>query len=115
MSRYLLSLIGFVALLAFLGGGGLGRLTSGVRASREVISANPASAENLTPLESAGQNVTRQSSSDGVGGTATGNTTDPFIQPDDIGRPVESTPTPTPSPVVTPPVQPAQDPIPALW
>lgn len=71
MSRYLFG--GLLLLIAALTLYSLGnstdlveRIDRGTRASRDAISATPASAQNLSPVEQAGQNVTRQTSADGI-------------------------------------------------
>lgn len=116
MSRYLLGGVLLAIVLGALIGirEGNGWINDGVSASRNAVSANPASASNLTPLESAGQNVQRQSQA-GIGNTPPPNTT-PGATGDTT--PAEETngatdPAATPTPAT--PATPAQDPIPALW
>jgi hypothetical protein len=76
MSRYLLGGVLLAIVLGALIGirEGNGWVNDSVRASRNAVSANSAAASNLTPLESAGQNVQRQSQTGPVG-DATGDTT----------------------------------------
>ncbi|NJN22125.1 MAG: hypothetical protein HC812_14255, partial [Leptolyngbya sp. RL_3_1] len=74
MSRYLLGgLLIFAALATLFGVGSsdglMSRLDQGTRASRNAISANPASASNAATLEQAGQNVQRQVTPNGVAAT----------------------------------------------
>jgi hypothetical protein len=113
MSRYLLGGVLLAIVLGALIGirEGNGWVNDSVRASRNAVSANSAAASNLTPLESAGQNVQRQSQTGAVG-DATGDTTP--------GATGDTTPTEETNgaadPAETPtPATPAQDPIPALW
>jgi len=140
MNRYLLSfVIGALALLAFFRMGDSGEvLRRAGDASRESISANPSSAAqttNLTGIESAGENVLRQTSPEAIErsqtltetaptSSASPQFTDAATATDPTQRPTNATPPVPPSsvpPPVTPTPQPApvppdnQEPIPALW
>lgn len=114
MSRYLLGGVLLAIVLGALIGirEGNGWINNGVSASRNAVSANPAAASNLTPLESAGQNVQRQSEAGAVGNTTTPNTaseaTGDTIPAEETNGETDPADTPTPA-------TPAQDPIPALW
>ncbi|MDA0866042.1 MAG: hypothetical protein O2890_06435 [Cyanobacteria bacterium] len=120
MSRYLLGGLLVFATIATLFGVGsseglMSRIDRGARASRNAISANPASASNASTIEQAGQNVQRQVTPEGV--PATVNTTP--------ATPNQTTTETTPTPAATGTAdttgngtgasQPVQDPIPALW
>jgi hypothetical protein len=79
--------------------------------ARNAISANPAAASNLTPVEQAGQNVRRQGDEDP---TAAGNTATNDGANGSGTAPTEEATTPdgangSPAPSTN------QDPIPALW
>lgn len=141
MNRYLLSfVVGALALLAFLSVGNRRELLQRAGdASRESISANPSSAAetaNLTGIESAGENVLRQTSPEAIERspnlteTSSTSTTSPQFSDstppaatDPTQRPTNATPpvppssvppaTPTPQPAPVPPAD--QEPIPALW
>lgn len=120
MSRYLLGGLLIFATLATLFGVGsseglMSRLDRGTRASRDAISANPASASNASTLEEAGQNVQRQVTPNGVpaaGDTTATTPTDTGATPTDTDATGETTPDSTIGATGT---QPASDPIPALW
>ncbi len=120
MSRYLLGGLLIFATIATLFGVGsseglMSRLDRGLRASRDAISANPASASNTTTLEDAGQNVQRQVTPDGVAatGNTVPNTTNTENTPTDGTTGTNATDGGTTG--ATGGSQPNQDPIPALW
>lgn len=136
MNRYLLAaVLGAIAFLTLLG---LGNSQEVLRragdASRNTISANPSSAaegSNLTGIESAGENVLRQTSPEAIErlGTMADVPTTPAMNagaqdtfdPADPNRtpPVPPNPNPEPAPQPAPPaVTPPptdQEAIPALW
>lgn len=124
VSRYLLGGLLIFATLATLFGVGsseglMSRLDQGTRASREAISANPASASNTSTLEEAGNNVQRQISPDGVPANVNTTPTTPNQTTTDATTDTGATDTAGATDGTatgaTGASQPAQDPIPALW
>lgn len=116
MSRYLLGiLLGFIALATLYGVSNSRDVVNQVNRSREVISASPAGAQQLSPIEGAGRNVTRQTSAEGI---------EQVIEEEDP-QPETAPATTVETPVVeeTAPAETAppasstnnQEPIPALW
>ncbi|MBF2034568.1 MAG: hypothetical protein IGR92_03580 [Leptolyngbyaceae cyanobacterium T60_A2020_046] len=117
MIRYLVSAIVAAMAVMFLHsmGSSQGLVGQAERGARSV-SANPAAASNLTPLEQAGQNVQRQSSATSdptqVAPTDTDTSTDTADEAQSTqGNQNQQPPAdPTPAAPATP-----QAPIPALW
>ncbi|NEQ43268.1 MAG: hypothetical protein F6K00_06795 [Leptolyngbya sp. SIOISBB] len=129
MNRYLLAaVLGAIAFLALLG---IGNGRDLLQQSRNTISSTPSSAAEgtaLTGIESAGQNVLRQTSPEAIGILADGTTPPtPTLNPDATDNfnpadpnstpPVSPSPTPTPQPAPAPATPPPtdQEAIPALW
>ncbi|WP_204137546.1 hypothetical protein [Halomicronema sp. CCY15110] len=128
MNRYVLAaLLGAIAFLTLLG---ISNSQDMLRGSRNSLSATPSSAaegDNLSGIESAGQNVLRQTSPEAIerlpnladgtpaqpalnpGATEPTSPTDPNATPP---VPPSTTP-PTPAPETPPPTD--QEAIPALW
>ncbi|MGF1459304.1 MAG: hypothetical protein ACFBSG_09790 [Leptolyngbyaceae cyanobacterium] len=130
MNRYLLGLLlAGIAVMTALGiENSQDFLRQATDASRESISATPSSAAERTGIESAGQNVTRQTSDEGMArvdsAPNTVNSTTSSAQTTDTTRSAGSTETATPpvepataSQPATIPATPAtdQEAIPALW
>lgn len=122
MSRYLVGgILILVALTTLYGVGGsegiIAQINNSTRTSRRTVSANPANAQELTPLERAGQNVERQGEAMSAdAGDAPG--ADPATTPEETPSPAETaepSPPPSPSPSPSPTQPPPQEPIPALW
>ncbi|MBE7382812.1 MAG: hypothetical protein F6J95_015530 [Leptolyngbya sp. SIO1E4] len=123
MSRYLFgALLGLIALFTLYSVGNsrnlVEQINEGTRASRNAISASPAAAEPLTSIEEAGQNVTRQTSVEGMeqlrdnvpAQAQTTETEAPAAETQAEAPPAE------PEPEAPPPAAPAnQEAIPALW
>lgn len=123
MSRYLGALLGVIALLALYSivnsQAIVQQLDRGVRASRNSISANPAAAaDGAFSVEGAGQNVTRQTSEDGM--QPVPNTTPSqdanATAPNTTEADEAAQPAPAPQPATTTTTPPANpEAIPALW
>jgi hypothetical protein len=135
MNRYVLAaVLGAIAFLTLLG---ISNSQDMLRSSRNSFSATPSSAaegDNLSGIESAGQNVLRQTSPEAIerlpnlangtngsngtaaqpninsGATEQPSPTDPNATPP---VPPSTTPPPTPAPETPPPTD--QEAIPALW
>lgn len=120
MTRYLFSgllLLIAIATLYNLGRGSnlVEQLNRGTRASRDAVSAIPAAAQELTPLNQAGQNVTRQTSPEGIdlaqeGVPAQAQTTDTGS-----GAAEQNAQAPAAAPAQIAPQPTNPDAIPALW
>lgn len=120
MTRYLFS--GLLLLIAIATLYNLGsdtnlaqQLNRGTRASRNAVSAVPASAQELTPLNQAGQNVTRQTSPEGIELSQEGVSAQ--AQTTDTASSAANQSAQAPAPAAAQPVsQPANpEAIPALW
>lgn len=116
MSRFLLG--GMLLLIAMATVYSLGtssdvveRLEEGTRASRDAISANPAAAQDLSPLEQAGRNVTRQTSPDGLAQAPNATPASPAPAQTAPAQTAPAQSPGTPQPVAAP----GRQPIPALW
>lgn len=129
VNRYLLAaVLGAIAFLALLG---IGNGRDLLQQSRNTISSTPSSAAEgtaLTGIESAGQNVLRQTSSEAIelaADMANGTTVEPSMNTGSEDNfdptnpnatpPVSPTPTPQPAPAPATPPPTDQEAIPALW
>lgn len=124
MNRYLLAaVLGAIAFLTLLG---IGNGRDLFQSSRNTISSTPSSAAEetaLTGIESAGQNVLRQTSPEAIERAAGMTTVQPAVNPgaDTTTVPPAASSTPPVSPEPAPAPQPApapttdQEAIPALW
>ena len=129
MNRYVLAaVLGAIAFLTLLG---IGNSQDMLRRSRNSLSATPSSAaesNNLTGIDSAGQNVLRQTSPEAIErlpNVADGTTPQPTLNPGATEPtsptdpnatppvPPSTAPPPTPAPETPPPTD--QEAIPALW